>query len=206
MPITKIDAEIQAEKIVKLINNDNNLISEVLQGIISKDESIRYPNAIALEKLSNINPSLVYPEWNLFVDLLKSKNAFHRSIAIKTISNLTATDDQNKFEHIFKDFFGLLDDKSVMVSRALVLNTGIIVRSKPHLKSKITSLLLSIDDTHHPSSRKDLIKGDIIEILGEFFEEISDKQRIIDFVKKQLKSSSPSTIKKANKFLSEVVQ
>lgn len=206
MPITKNDAEIQAEKIVKRISNDNKLISEVFQGIISKDESIRYPNAIALEKLSKTNPLLIYPEWNYFVDLLKSKNAFHCSIAVKTISNLTVVDDQKKFEQIFGEFFNLLDDAKVMVSRSLVLNSGIIVQFKPALKSKITNLLLSIDDTHHPSGRKDLIKGDIIEVLGEYFEEISDKKKIIDFVKKQLKSSSPSTVKKAKKFLSENIQ
>ena len=203
MPITKKDAEIQAQEIVKRINKDINLISEVLQAIICKDESIRYPNALALEELSKTNPSLVYPEWNLFVDLLKSKNAFHRSIAVKTISNLTAIDDHHKFEQIFENFFNLLDDAKVMVSRSLVLNSGIIIKFKPSLKLKIIDLLLGIDKTHHPSSRKDLIKGDIIEILGEYFEDISDKKRIVDFVKKSLNSSSPSTVKKAKKFLSE---
>jgi len=206
MPITKPEAEIQSEKIVQKVNKDNRLILEVLQGIISKDESIRYPNAIALEKLSKTNPSLIYPEWNYFVDLLKSENAFHRSIAVKTISNLTATDDQNKFEQIFEDFFNLLDDSKVMVSRSLVLNVGIIIKSKPTLKSKIINLLLNIDETHHPSGRKDLIKGDILEIFGDYFEEISDKERITEFVKEQLKSSSPSTVKKAKKFLSQNTQ
>ena len=206
MPITKPEAEIQSEKIVQKVNEDKTLVSEVLRGIISKNESIRYPNAIALEKLSKSNPLLFYPEWNYFVDLLKSTNAFHRSIAVKTLSNLTATDDQNKFEQIFEDFFHLLDDSKVMVSRALVLNSGIIIKSKPSLISKIINLLLNIDETHHPSGRKDLIKGDIIEILGEYLEEISDKKRFIDFVKEQLKSSSPSTVKKAKVFLSKNIQ
>lgn len=206
MPITKPDAEIQAKRIVERIEKDKRLLSEVMQGIVSKDESIRYPNAIALETLSKTNPLLIYPEWNYFVDLLKSKNAFHRSIAVKTISSLTVVDELHKFEQIYEEFFALLDDSKVMVSRALVLNSGTIINSKPVLESKITELLLNIDETHHPSSRKDLIKGDIIEILYDFFEEIPDKTRIMEFVKKQLKSSSPSTVKKAKKFLSEYSQ
>ena len=64
-------------------------ISELLDAIVSKDEAIRYPNAIAVEKISKEYPLLLYPEWNYFRDLLKSKNAFHRGIAITTIANLT---------------------------------------------------------------------------------------------------------------------
>jgi hypothetical protein len=175
MPITKKDAEIQAETIVNKVISEKTSISELLDAIISKDESIRYPNAIAVEKISKEHPSLLYPEWNYFADLLKSKNAFHRSIAITTIANLINIDDQNKFDALFDEYFKHLDDASVMVSRYLAIQCG---------------------------SRKDLIKGDIIESFGEYCEDIEDKDRIIEFVKKQLKSHSPSTVKKAKKFLS----
>ena len=202
MPIKKEDAEIQAETIVNKVISEKTRISELLDAIISKDESIRYPNAIAVEKISKEHPSLLYPKWNYFTDLLKSKNAFHRGIAITTIANLINIDDQNKFDELFDEFFKHLDDASVMVARYLAIRCGIIAKAKPRLKSKITEILLRIDESKHPQSRKDLIKGDIIESFGEYCEDITDKDRIIEFVKKQLKSSSPSTVKKAKKFLS----
>ena len=202
MPITKEDAEIQAETIVNKVISEKTRISELLDAIISKDESIRYPNAIAVEKISKDHPSLLYPKWNYFTDLLKSQNAFHRGIAITTIANLINIDDQNKFDELFDEFFKHLDDASVMVARYLAIRCGIIAKAKPRLKSKITEILLRIDESKHPQSRKDLIKGDIIESFGEYCEDITDKDRIIEFVKKQLKSSSPSTVKKAKKFLS----
>ena len=202
MPITKKDAEIQAETIVNKVISEKTSISELLDAIISKDESIRYPNAIAVEKISKEHPSLLYPEWNYFADLLKSKNAFHRSIAITTIANLINIDDQNKFDALFDEYFKHLDDASVMVSRYLAIQCGTIAKAKPKLKSKITEILLRIDESQHPQSRKDLIKGDIIESFGEYCEELEDRDRITEFVKKQLKSSSPSTVRKAKKFLS----
>ena len=202
MPIKKEDAEIQADTIVNKVISEKTRISELLDAIISKDESIRYPNAIAVEKISKDHPSLLYPKWNYFTDLLKSKNAFHRGIAITTIANLINIDDQNKFDELFDEFFKHLDDASVMVARYLAIRCGIIAKAKPRLKSKITEILLRIDESKHPQSRKDLIKGDIIESFGEYCEDITDKDRIIEFVKKQLKSSSPSTVKKAKKFLS----
>jgi DNA polymerase III epsilon subunit-like protein len=203
MSISKKDAEIQAKKIVNHVLKDNNFLSEILKGVISKNDSVRYPNAIALEILSEKNPEIVYPHWNTLVDLLKSKNAYHKSIGISVISNLTKIDKKKKFEEIFEDFFKLINDKSVVVARKLSIYSGKIAKAKPSLGSKITTILLSIDDTQHSVSRKDLIKGDIIVSLSEIFENIKDKAKIMEFVKNQLKSSSPSTVKKAKEFLSK---
>lgn len=203
MSITKKNAEIQAENIVRRILEEKNYLSKVLKGVMAKEDSVRYPNAIALEILSKENPNIIYPEWNFFVDLIKSKNVYHKSIAISTISNLTAVDEKNKFEEIFEEFFKLIDDKSVIVSRKLAICAGRIATAKLSLKSKITAVLLSINDTQHSPSRKDLIKGDIIESFSEYFKDIKDKKTIIEFVKKQLDSSSPSTMKKAKEFLSK---
>ncbi|MFX0002149.1 MAG: hypothetical protein ACFE9C_03675 [Candidatus Hodarchaeota archaeon] len=201
MSITKKDAEIQAEKILRRVLEEKNYLPYILEGITAKQESVRYPNAIALESLSEQNPEIIYPNWELFVNLLRSENAFHKSIAISIISNLTSVDEQNKFEDIFNLFFNLINDKSVLVTRKLAIYAGRIAIAKPLLRSKITTILLSIDDTHHTPSRKDLIKGDIIDSFSEYFKEIQNKDEIIEFVKNQLNSSSPSTVKKAKEFL-----
>ena len=203
MPINKQEAEIIANEIVSNILDGNNLVSELIQGVLAKEDSIRYPNTIAIEILSEKEPQLLYPQWDFFIDLLKSKNAFHRSTAIISISNLTKIDSEKKFEDIFDSYFRLLNDKSVVVTRKLAIYASRIVRNKPILKEKITDTLLSIDETQHTSSRKDLIKGDIIESISDYFECIEDKDTIIKFVKNQLSSSSPSTVKKAKEFLSK---
>ncbi|MFX0175282.1 MAG: hypothetical protein ACFE85_03515 [Candidatus Hodarchaeota archaeon] len=202
MSITKKDAEIQAENIVKRVLQEKKYLSELLDGVTAKDEKVRYPNAIALEILSEKNPEIVYPDWEFFVELLDSKNSYHKSIAISTISNLTAIDREKKFEKICDHYFNLIDDKSVMVARKLAIFARRIAAAKPNLRSKITSILLNIDKTHHNTSRKDLIKGDIINFLSEFFDDAKDKNRIIEFIKKGLKSSSPSTVRNAKEFIS----
>ncbi|MFX1503450.1 MAG: hypothetical protein ACFFDH_20980 [Promethearchaeota archaeon] len=202
MSITKKDAEIQAEKIVAQILEDKKFISELLNGIKAKEDSVRYPNAIALEALSEKNPEIIYPNWEFFVELLASNNAYHKSIAISTISNLTTIDKKNKFEEIFDKFFKLIDDKSVIVARKLAIYAGRIALAKPALRSQITATLLNIDETQHNISRKDLIKGDIIVSFSEYFEDVKEKKKIIEFVKSQFSSSSPSTVKKAKEFLS----
>jgi len=199
--VNKKQAESMAKNIVKKVLKDNKLLSEVIKGVASKDDSVRYPNAIALEILSNEHPEMIYPEWDFFIDLLNRKNAYSKSIAIKTIADLTRVDTEDRFENIFNEYYNELNDKSVIVARQLAINSGKIAKAKPKLQTKITNRLLSIDETNHNSDRKDLIKGDIIEAFSEYFEEIKNKKEIIEFVKRQLKSTSPSTLKKVKEFL-----
>ncbi len=199
--VDKKQAESIAKNIVKKVLKDNKLLSELIKGVASKDDSIRYPNAIALEILSNEHPEMIYPEWDFFIDLLNRRNAYSKSIAIKTIANLTSVDIEDRFENIFNEYYNELNDKSVIVARQLAINSGKIAKAKPKLQTKITNKLLSIDETNHNPNRKDLIKGDIIKAFSEYFEEIENKKEIIKFVKKQLKSTSPSTLKKVKEFL-----
>ncbi len=200
---TKKNAELQAKKIVEKVLKDKSHLSNLLNALLSKQDSERYPNAIALETLSEEYPELIYPEWNFFVDLLRSQNAYQKSIVVSTIANLTALDKGKKFKEVFEAFFNLMDDKSVIVTRKLAIVAGKIAIAIPSLRTKVISALLGIDNTRHTSSRKDLIKGDIVESVSMFFKDIENKEQIIKFVKSQLKSSSPNTIKKAKQFLSK---
>jgi hypothetical protein len=62
---------------------------------------------------------------------------------------------------------------------------------------------LNIDKTHHNPERRDLVKGAAIESFKEYYEEAKNKKKILDFVKKQLKSRSPKTKKIANEFIKQ---
>jgi len=201
MPISKKDAIKQADSIVKKVLKEHDFLSEVLKSIRAKEDSIRYPNAIAFEILSEKHPEIIYLEWDFLLNLLKSKNAYHKAIAISTIANLTLIDDKKKFNMIFNEFFDLIDNKSVIVARKLAIYSGRIAKAKPLLRSKITEILLQIDEIQHNPNHIDLIKGDIIESFSEYFKDIKEKKEVLNFVKAQLNSSSPSTVKKAKDFL-----
>ncbi|MFX0161913.1 MAG: hypothetical protein ACFE68_01075 [Candidatus Hodarchaeota archaeon] len=193
----KVDVENLAKKAIK----DKNLLSELLQGILSKKDEKREPSFKALLQISEEHPELIYSEWDYFAELLTSDNSFHKYMAIYLIASLTRVDKENKFEKIFDKYYDLLDYKSVIPPSHTAKNSGKIAKAKPNLQTKITNKLLSIDETHHKPERKDLIKGYAIEAFNEYFEEAENKKEILEFVKKQLKSKSPTTIKKAKEFL-----
>ncbi|MFX1407558.1 MAG: hypothetical protein ACFFBW_11430 [Promethearchaeota archaeon] len=192
------------ESLVNKAIEEPKVLSELVENLVIKDETIRYNSHKVLSIVSEVNPKVLYPKWEFFVDLVKSKNNFHKVIGLQIIANLTKIDIKRKFEDIFDIYCDLLDAKSVMTAAKLAGNLGKIANAKPNLRSKITNKLLEIEKTSHEPGRKELIKASVIESFREYFEVSDNRDLIINFVKKQLNSSSPKTRNTAEKFLKDL--
>ena len=180
---------------------NSKILRELINNLLIKDDIIRYNSHKVLLLVSECYPKTLYPDWDFFVNLLKSKNNFHKVIGIQILANLSKVDTLNKFENTYDDYCDLLDSKSVMTAVHLAANIGKIAKNMPHLREKLTQVLLDIDKTHHEIGRKDLIKASIIDSFTEYFNEIKKKKEVIRFVTTQLNSRSPKTKKKAEEFL-----
>ncbi len=177
---------------------DAELLSELLNGLQSKKDTLRSNCFKVLHYISEENPHVLYSKWDFFVSLLDNDNAYHELIAVRILANLTYADQENKFEELFDRYYDLLNG-SVIVAGHLAACSGTIAKAKPELWSKITQRLLSIDKTMQ--KHKDLVKAYAIDAFNEYFEEAEKKSEILQFVREQLNSSSPKTRKKAKQFL-----
>ena len=180
---------------------DGAPLADLLDGLSSKDETYRYNCFKVLMLLSREHGELLYPMWDRLAEQLGSDNTYRRISALQLIANLTAVDAEHRFERLFDRYFDLLDDRSVIPAAQLAGASGRIVRARPELESRITAKLLAIDGTHHHPDRRDLIKGYAIESFDEYYQQAEDKKSILDFVRRQLNSSSPKTRKLAAEFL-----
>ena len=185
----------QAESALK----DEKVLGELLNGVLSKEDAVRYGSFKALNALSEKHPERLYDKWDFFADLLGNPNTHQKYIAIYIIANLTKVDSENKFEKLFNTYYGLLGDKSVIPPAHVALNSGKIALAKPKLQAEITNRLLDIDAV--VQRHKDLVKASAIEAFDAYFEMSKDQDRIIAFVKAQLNSGSPKTRKTAKTFL-----
>ncbi|MGF7118836.1 hypothetical protein [Methanobacterium oryzae] len=192
--------DINLENLARKTLSDNKLLDELMKGILSKDNTIRGNSFKILESLSEENPEFLYPHWDNFSKMLKSKNNYHRYIAIYLLANLTAIDVENKFEAIFDEYFLILGGDKAMTASHVALNSSKIALNKPELQEKIIDMLLNIDEIHQ-GKQTEMIKAYVIEALLGIYSEIEDKERVLEFVKAQLESKSPKTRKTAAKFL-----
>ncbi len=195
-----METEIDKDLIEKSLK-DEQFLSEQLKGLLSKKDPIRSSSFKLILHLAENHPEVLYPKWDFLEGLLDSVNTYHKYQAIYIIASLTRVDINQKFEKIFDKYFALLNDDSIIPPSHLALNSPTIVKAKPHLLSEIVQILLAIDETNHIPQRKALIKSYVIQAFSQFFEEIDEKQKVLDFVEQQLNSSSPKTKKIAKQFL-----
>ena len=189
------------ESIAKKVVKDRKLLNDLLDNAASDKAVIKYKSLKVLTLLSEQQSELLYAKWDFFVKLLDNENTFLRVIGATTIAHLTRVDTKNKFEKIFDKYYSLLEDESMINAANIAGRSGIIAKAKPHLQSKITNKLLKIDKTHHSSECKNIIKGKAILSFNEYIDEYDDKERIIQFVKKELNNTRSATRKKAEKLL-----
>ena len=195
------DKNMDVGRFAKKAMRSKNILSRLLDNLTVKNETVRYNSAKILFLISTEHPEVLYPEWDYFVGLLSSNNTYWKCSAIRILANLTRGDVENKFEKTFDIYYSLLDDKSIIPAAYVAGDSGKIARAKPELQPRITERLLSIDETHHMQERKDLIKSSIIESFNEYFEDIKNKKKITEFVRRQLDCQSPKTRKAAAAFL-----
>ncbi|HML04316.1 MAG TPA: hypothetical protein VK426_00940 [Methanobacterium sp.] len=188
--LDKKDADIK--KLAANALNDGELFKELMNGILSKDNTTRQNSFKVLQIISEENPEFLYPYWDQFSEMLKSKNNYHKYIAIYLLADLTAVDSQNKFEEIFDDYFMILGEDKTMTASHVALNSSKIVLNKPELQDKIIDILLNIDSIHQ-GKQKDLIKAYVIEALRKMYPDLKDKEKVMKFIGEQLDSSSPKT-------------
>jgi hypothetical protein len=189
---------ISVESVAQNALKDEQALSQLIENLKSKHNTIRENSFKALLLISEKHPGVLYPKWDFLVEMLDSDNAFWKFIAVHLIANITRVDRENKFEQIFDKYYDPLND-SVMVAGHITANSGKIALAKPHLEAEITNRLLNIDKT--TQKHKDLIKAGAIESFDHYFEEAKDKEKIIEFVKAQLNCGSPKTRKIAKSFL-----
>jgi hypothetical protein len=195
-----IDEKVSEEEAALKALKNGETLAELLEGIVSKQDKIRFSSYHVLLLISEHNPDILYPKWDYLADLLTSDNHYNRYIVINLLARLVKVDKENKFEACFDRYFDNIAGEKMMVAGQAALNAGKIAKAKPNLQAKITNTLLNIDQIYQ-GKQTELMKAYAIEALNDYFDEIADKENIVDFVKAQLVSASPKTRKAAKDFL-----
>ena len=194
---------IAPDRIAELALDDEGLLRELLKGISpeTKKASLREQSSKAILFMAETWPEALLPHWAYFVGLLTCDNGFSKYVALYVVADLTPAAQPGLFEKAFDVYFGLLDDKSVMVASHAARNAGRLAKARPALESRITRRLLALGKAHHAGSRQDLVKGYVIEALDDYMEQAHDKAGILAFVKQQVDCASPKTRRLAKAFL-----
>ena len=214
MPGVRMDSDVlqklatkslSKEHLLTKVRKKKELIPVLLTGVSSLKPAVRYGCAKVLMDLSEEKPELLYPQMDFFRHLLTSKHRILTWNAIITIANLTRVDQEKKFDVMFEEYYRLLDDPYMVTVANVVGNSGKIALAKPYLTTPIVEKLLRVEvlaTTPHLSAEcKQVIAEHAIRAFDQFFPQIEQKEKVLSFVKKQLKSKRKTLRIESENFL-----
>jgi len=194
----EMDKEEIAEKVIK----KPELLVEIFEGLNADKAGTKYGCDKVLRIISEKNPSLLYPKFDFFVENLASDNAFFKWGAIIIIANLTAVDQENKFEKIFDKYFAPISGPVLITAANVVNGAGKIAFAKPELYEEIAKELLKVEHAEYQTTEcRNIALGHTISSFDKFFDRMKNKETVIKFVKNQLENTRNATRKKAEKFV-----
>jgi len=184
-----------------------DVISELVEALKIETRAVKFSYEKVLRLISESQPNLIYPYFDLFVDLLDSDNSFLKWGAIMTLANLAAVDDQKRFKVIFRKYYAPIQGPKLVTAANIIGSSAKIAQGKPDLTERITHEILKVEKasyenkgTPSPECRNVAI-GKTIDSFDKFFNQIDDKGVVVAFVKRQLKNSRKQVVKKAIRFI-----
>jgi hypothetical protein len=175
------------------------VLSELLDGLLSKKCAVRYKNFKVVYLVSEEHPEVLYPKWNFFENMLKSKNNTYTFYAIHILANLAKVDEADKFERVFDTFFAIANGDALVPACHVAYVSHKIVKAKPELAEKITEKLLNLDKATY--KHKELVQANALVSFSEYYEQIKDKNKILNLAKELQKNKSSRAKKEAAEFL-----
>jgi len=179
----------------------------LIEAVQVEKGTAKYAYEKVLRLVSEREPELVYPWFDVFVALLDSDNSFLKWGAIMTVANLATVDAENKFEAIFRKYYAPIKGPTMVAAANIIGSSARIARAQPELTQRIAGEILKVEKARYerhgnPSPEcRNVALGHAIDAFDQLFERIEDQAAILKFVRRQLKNTRRPVVKKAEKFL-----
>jgi hypothetical protein len=141
-------------------------IDNLFESLNSKDDKIRYPAFLELQKLTEEKVEWVYDQWYQLIEKLSSENSFQRSIGFILLANLAKSDTDHRIEGIINGLLRCTDDEKFITSRQVIQNLWKVGICSPSIQAKVAGQLEKAwTENPHLKTHANLIKMDIISSL-----------------------------------------
>lgn len=209
MLVNYLKAKPDLKLFINDVIEDKTILDSLFDIVATETSSIKYVCAKIMRMVSEKEPELIYPYFEILAKWIYHKNSFIKWDGIITLSNISAVDDENKFKDIYQDYFALIQDPQMVTASNVVGNAWKIVLAKPELENDITKRLLKVPDIvylHKGSPSPEcnyIVCGQVLECFDHYFNSSENQSEMINFAKEQLNSKRKSVVKTAEKFLKQ---
>jgi hypothetical protein len=191
---------------VQRVSTDPNVIPSILETLNEKGNA-RLKAAKDLQLICRVNPSLLYPYFQVFTSLLDSSSSVLLWNAIIILSRLVQVDTERRFDHIFDRYFAHLWDGKLVTAANILENSGRIARNRPDMAERITQELLDVDRIPLPTPEcREVARGKVLTAFAEYIDILKNNPGANDFIVRCTNSRRPSVKKRSEALVRKIQQ
>ncbi len=195
----KSDKESIADQVVL---NPGSL-PELFEGLNSDRPEIKYGCSKVLRLVSERHPALLYPQFDLFLNLLDCENNFLKWDAGRIIANLAAVDSRNRLDRMINRYLQPIRGPVMITAANLIANAAHIALEKPNWADKIARRILQVEKAEYQTAEcRNVAIGHAIRSLDQFVQLVRGRAAVLAFVRRQRANRRPAVRKAAAAFLS----
>lgn len=193
-------AEAIAE-VMQQISAEPNLLQSLITTLGDKGTA-RLGAAKKLQLISQANPSLLYPHFDVFAKLLDNPSSVMLWNGIIILSHLVSVDTEKRFDDVFNSYYRHLWDGKLVTAANILGSSGRIAQHRPDLACRITTEILKVDDIPFPTAEcREVARGHALSSLAEYLEVLSNNQSVRDFITRCTASHRPPVRRQAEELL-----
>jgi hypothetical protein len=183
----------------QLVLDQTGVRDEIIRQMCTNPDIMVYYHCFyVVEKACDLNPELFYPDLDIFSALLKHTNSYRRDFGLILIAKLARVDVQDRIKAVLPEYLQLTRDRKFMTARCCLKSCLNIINEKPEFRGEIISTILENDKNNpYSASQKALMRFDVLEIIQVACESNLPDSRMKEYIFDSLKSTSPTTRKKA---------
>jgi len=176
-----------------------------LNDFFSKTAKIKYASTKKAIAISKEDPSVLYPDFDFFIELLISENQIIKWTAIQIIGNLSKVDKKKKVDKLLPKMIGFLNCGKMITANNAILALSEIALNKPEYQEKIFKELIKVGHYNYDTLEcRNVALGKVVLSLSKFKDEIKNQKDIHEFLEMQTHNNRFSVKRKAIKLLEKL--
>ena len=179
-------------------------VQALCDGLASSQARIKYGSAKQLLRISEENPGLLQPHFELLVRVMEGEARILRWNATRILAHLARVDSECRIDGLLDRYLAPIGGDEMIAAANTIQGAADIALAKPYLADRIARAIVEVQHANYqrPECRQ-VAAGHAIQALDRFFHHVQRKEVVLAFVAAQLESSRPATRKKAERFVAK---
>lgn len=189
-------------KVAAMAMNSPECLEQAISGLGESKAMVKYGCDKVLRYIAANSPEVLYPYFDSFAKNLNSEKTILRWGAIEILSYLATIDSSDKFEPIFDKYFAPIQGPVLITAANLIKASERVAKARPDLVDRITERLLKVETAKYQTAEcRQIALGQAVKAFDGIWNLLSDKEPVVEFVRRRLKSRRSSTKHVAAEFL-----